>query len=180
LRTGEQSVIGEVIRVQYGYNSWATQRILAAAECLTSEQLDIPGHAGHGSVRETLIHMMETQQGWFSWFDGSLPPDHAYALTIDRETVQDIQAIRSRWDDIDRQATLLIEMLTDDELRRELPLGLPGGPAIGTPKWKLMLHVANHGTQHRSEIAAMLTERGQSPGYMDMLFYVVEQNAPAS
>jgi uncharacterized damage-inducible protein DinB len=41
----------------------------------------------------------------------------------------------------------------------------------------MMQHIANHGTQHRSEVAAMLTEAGHSPGDIDMLFYQIEANA---
>jgi uncharacterized damage-inducible protein DinB len=35
----------------------------------------------------------------------------------------------------------------------------------------MMLHVANHGTQHRAEVAAMLTAAGRSPGDLDLLAY---------
>jgi len=33
----------------------------------------------------------------------------------------------------------------------------------------MLLHVANHGTQHRSEVAAMLTAFRYSPGELDFV-----------
>jgi hypothetical protein len=39
------------------------------------------------------------------------------------------------------------------------------------PMWQLLAHVMNHGTQHRSEAAALLTEAGRSPGDLDMMDY---------
>ena len=37
------------------------------------------------------------------------------------------------------------------------------------PRWLILAHVVNHGTQHRSEMARYLTECGRSPGDLDLL-----------
>lgn len=41
----------------------------------------------------------------------------------------------------------------------------------GAPYWQALAHVVNHGTQHRSEAAALLTAVGRSPGDLDMFDY---------
>jgi uncharacterized damage-inducible protein DinB len=40
--------------------------------------------------------------------------------------------------------------------------------------WQAMAHLVNHGTQHKTEAAAMLTDFGQSPGDIDMILYLIE------
>ena len=41
--------------------------------------------------------------------------------------------------------------------------------------WHCLAHVVNHGTQHRSECAALLTGFGHSPGNMDFTVFLVER-----
>ena len=49
----------------------------------------------------------------------------------------------------------------------------------GVPVWQMLVHVVNHGTQHRAEAAALLTTEGRSPGELDMINYAEEQAAGA-
>jgi uncharacterized damage-inducible protein DinB len=35
----------------------------------------------------------------------------------------------------------------------------------------MLIHVMNHGTQHRAEAAALLTSAGRSPGDLDLIDY---------
>ena len=41
----------------------------------------------------------------------------------------------------------------------------------GISLWQALAHVVNHGTQHRSEVAVLLTAAGNSPGDLDMIDY---------
>jgi uncharacterized damage-inducible protein DinB len=47
----------------------------------------------------------------------------------------------------------------------------------GVPVWQMLVHVVNHGTQHRSEAAALLSAEGRSPGELDMINYAEEVKA---
>jgi len=44
----------------------------------------------------------------------------------------------------------------------------------------MLVHVINHGTQHRSEAAALLTDAGHSPVDLDMIDYADALAARAS
>jgi uncharacterized damage-inducible protein DinB len=161
----------EAVRAVYGYNRWATERVLDAAACLTPEQWLTPGNAGRGSIRDTLVHIVSAQRFWLAWWDGSLRPEEARRLRLKPDDYPDVAAIRAMWEKVERATQDFLERLSEVQLVREYTNVQPDGRIFCLPLWQMMLHVANHGTQHRSEVAAMLTGFGHSPGDLDALVY---------
>lgn len=160
------------LRTLYEYNRWATGRLLETAAQLRDEQLRTPGNAGHGSIRDTLIHLVEVQQSWLSWWDGSLPLAQAYGFSLQLPDSTGLEAVRQAWEAAEVQTSAFLERLTDAEAERVFTNELPDGTVFRMQLWQMMLHVANHGTQHRSEVAAMLTAAGHSPGNLDLIFFL--------
>jgi uncharacterized damage-inducible protein DinB len=164
-------MLAEALRELYGYNHWATERVLDAAAKLTPVQWLAPGTAGRGSIRDTLVHLVSAQKRWLAWWDGSHSPEAAYAIVLDPADYPDLDSVRSIWTDSDRAIRAFAESLSDADVNREITTRLRDGRVFRLPLWQMMLHVANHGTQHRSEVAAMLTVFGHSPGDLDALVY---------
>ncbi len=40
--------------------------------------------------------------------------------------------------------------------------------------WQVLLHVANHGTDHRAQVLRLLNDLGVKTTYQDYIFYVYE------
>ncbi len=165
-------MLAHAIRSLYAYNRWATARVLDAAERLTDEQWLQPGTAGRGSIRDTLVHMLSAHLGWLSWWDGTLSPEQAYRRQLEAADFPDAASVRARWERIEAQTQRFVESLQDGDMARVYAFDVPNGPQVRLDLWKMMLHVANHGTQHRSEAAAMLTAVDHSPGDLDLLFFL--------
>ncbi|HEX5166248.1 MAG TPA: DinB family protein [Thermomicrobiales bacterium] len=172
-------MLAEAIRNSYAYNEWATEKIFDAAEGMTVEQLDAPGPIPHGSIRGTLLHMLTAHQRFLSWWDGSMTAQESYSRRMNPDDYPDLAAVRALWQQVAEQARAFVGDLSDEDATHYLSMTRPDGAEFGFPLWQMMQHIANHATQHCSEIAAMLTEAGRSPGDIDMLFYQIEANARA-
>lgn len=167
----------EMLCTLYDYNRWATERLLDAAAPLSAAQFVAPGSDGDGAIRDTLAHLVGAQQRWLSWWDGSLSAEEAYRRRLDPATFPDLAAVRAAWAAVEEQTAAFVAGLRDEDAGRVYATTLPNGATWALPLWQMMLHVANHGTQHRSEVAARLTALGHSPGDLDLLFYLGSRGA---
>lgn len=120
-------MFAEALQRLYAYNGWATGRILDAAEQLTSEQLHAPGQAGHGSIRDTLLHLLDAHRGWLSWWDGSLSAEEAYNLHTDPAGFADVTALRRFQAEIQQQTQTFVARLEGDDPGRVYAWELPDG-----------------------------------------------------
>ena len=161
----------ELVKTYYAYNSWAAAKLLDSLESLSAAELTAPGCSGHGSIRDTLAHFMATQWGWVSWFDGSLTVTQAYGVKIPSDSLDTVAKARERWLPIDKQATDLVNGLTEEKLRDIWSWSLPNGGSDSLPLWKLLLHVANHGTHTRAQIVAAIRRAGHDAPNIDFLNY---------
>lgn len=65
--------------------------------------------------------------------------------------------------------------MTTEKLAKTIRYTRGSGRINGLPLWQLMLHVVNHITHHRSELADMLTRLGYPPPPTDLVQYCLEQ-----
>ena len=166
-------MLTEAVRVMYDYNTWANDRVLTLVAKLTWEQYTVSGSVSHSSVRETLVHTMWGQALWLSRWQGF--GDIADEEPEDDETVV---PLRDRWRKIDAATHAFVAGLDEDALHRRVHYQIRGVDHA-QPLWALLLHQVNHATQHRSEVAVMLTEYGYSPGSLDLVIYLHQHPADA-
>ena len=154
-------------RTLYDYSGWANQQVLDCAGRLTTEQLQATGSASFDSIFATLVHTLSAQWMWLSRWQGTSP-----RAMFDPADFADIETMRARWEQIEQDTQTFISRLDDQALAGVVEYTNTKGQAFAYPLWQLMLHQVNHATQHRSEVAAMLTRFGQSPGWLDLIMYL--------
>lgn len=152
----------------FDYNYWATQRILAAAEKLSQEQFREPLKQTWGSLQGKLVHMLSAEWVWRSRFqEQSSPTAHLKA-----DDFPILAALRERWQAEEQAMRGYLNSLSDEQLAQTIAYKTLGGAPNSDILWQLLAHVVNHGTQHRAECAALLTELGHSPGDVDLIVYL--------
>ena len=157
------------IRLLFTYNDWANDKILDAADALTPEQLRAPNDYGWGSLLGLLFHLMEAHYAWRQMFTLGKFTDY-----LDESDFPDVAAIRAFMRDERLLLRAYLENLGDDDLDGNLTYETEYGPRTRI-LWHCLWHLANHGTQHRSECAALLTGFGHSPGNLDLTVFLSER-----
>jgi uncharacterized damage-inducible protein DinB len=153
----------------YKYNQWANVKILNAASRVTKEQFLAHASFPHGGLRGTLVHILFAQWIWRNRWEGSSPN-----YRLKPEEYPSFDSLHARW--IPEEALLMAfaENVTDERLNEVVQYKNTSGVPKGQVLWKMMAHVVNHGTQHRAEAAALLTDFGYSPGDVDMIYFLDE------
>ena len=159
----------EDIRLLYRYNAWANMRILNAAALVPGAQFLAPAGFPHGGLRSTLTHILFAEWVWRKRWEGDSP-----TTMIEPEDFPTFEAIRDRWRNEDESLDALLDNINDARLNTELEYKSTKGEPKRNVLWQLMAHLVNHGTQHRTEAAALLTDMGHSPGDIDLILFLRE------
>jgi uncharacterized damage-inducible protein DinB len=156
----------DIIRSLYQYNVWANHRVLLAASELTPEQFLAPVGASYSSVRDTFVHTMSAEWIWLSRWKGTSP-----SAMFEVTDFPELNSIQTRWETIEVETQLFIDQLNPLQFGEVVSYLNTRGEKWSYPLWQQMIQQVNHATQHRSEVAAMLTLFGSSPGDLDYLVY---------
>jgi len=133
----------------YDYNYWANHRYLAVAETLTTEQfLRKHGHSWD-SVHAILVHMMSSERMWPQRWRGEP------GIILDPRDFPNAAAIRAYWAEVEKNMRTFVAEQTELSLVRDVTYTNPKGDTFTLPLWQMAVHVPNHNTHHRGELAAM-------------------------
>ena len=145
------------IRFLFDYDRWATQRLLAVLDGLDPavwSRTHVVDERGLGGI---LVHQLGAAQRWRHGIADTGESPHP-----EDEPLPSIDELRARWDAEWAAVDAWVPTLTD---------GLLDYVHEGVAVWVMLVHVVNHGTQHRSEAAALLTAAGRSPGELDLIYF---------
>jgi uncharacterized damage-inducible protein DinB len=140
------------------YHYWARDRILDATAAISIEDLLADRANSFASIRDTLAHTYFAEWAWYSRWQG-----HSPTTLPDANQFQNVDGIRTAWNDLQRQLRGFIDPLDDADLEREVQYRLLSGIEAVTPLWQMVQHVVNHASYHRGQVTTMLRQAGAAP-----------------
>jgi len=140
-------------------NLWANLRLLDACTNLSDEQLDATTRGTFGSVRETLMHLLAAEEGYVYRFTGQ----RSESALSKRDPFPGFDELRQRARKTGEELITIAEQGAEnrilhifyDEQNHEVP-------AIF-----VLIQAINHATDHRSQVATLLSQQGITPPELD-------------
>jgi uncharacterized damage-inducible protein DinB len=109
-----------------------------------------------GSIRNQIVHMMSVDRRWFARLEQQDVPSR---LVYD--DLPDRVSVRQAWDEIETSMQLYLNDIVDQDLIETVTYLTSRRGLMSDPRWRIMVHVVNHGTDHRAQTMAMLYMLGK-------------------
>ncbi len=158
------------IRTLYDYNGWSRDLLLSAVEAITGEQFLQELGGSHGSICNTLNHIMGAEEIWLKRLKGE--PSPTFRKPEEFFSLQDLAAC---WREVGSNLMSYINSLkSDQELLKDISYSDLKGNRHTQPLYQILQHLVNHSTDHRGQVTAMLRQLGVKPANTDMIAFYRE------
>ena len=151
------------IRGLFAYDRWATRQVLSALDGVDESLWGATGVVGERGLGSILVHMLGAHQRWRTGIADEGEEEDCTIPRPEREPLPDPATMVAWWE------TEFVEM---DGFLGGLTDGFVAYVHNGIAVWQMLTHLMNHGTQHRSEAALLLTQAGRAPGELDLIVYL--------
>lgn len=145
---------------------WGLDQLLDALEAGTAEEFASTPLTGLRSPREILVHMLGFERFWGSPLHGTDSVEK-----LDLESIDSVAALREQWDPVREAWLSFMAGLSDAWLDEKVTIETPQRGKFEPELRRVLSQFVQHQGQHRSEVAALATALGHSPGEFDWWDY---------
>ena len=156
----------DYIRTVIHYNIAMHNRVWDCIMHISDAQFLEPVDYSIGSVRNHMVHLINVDRRWLARaMDTPLPVKVPYEAFTTRA------ATRQEWNAVADSYLRVAETLTAARLaqQRIMPWSKPS-PRESTV-WRILVHVVNHGTDHRAQVLPILHRMGAPTLEQDMMLF---------
>ena len=150
----------------YRYNDWANGRVAAALQPLSTDALNRDLGGGFRTIRATFAHVVSAEWIWLERWRGS-----SVSAVPDWVSGGDLSFLLARLSEVQANRATYLGQLTESVLSQRLEFRYISGAAASHELSDLLLHVVNHSTYHRGQLASMLRAAGAAPPATDFVVF---------
>jgi len=149
----------QLIHELWSYHHWANRRLFGVTVALGEEVAarEVGRQFSEPTLRGMFAHLYAADRLWLERWKGRA------SATIAESGAATLAELRPRWDALESEQRRFLGTLAESDLGRVFEVVSPDGQKFTRPLGVMLLHVPNHATHHRSEIATMLTIINASP-----------------
>lgn len=149
----------------FHYNLWANLTLLNFLSELTDDQLDVTIDGVFGTLRETLVHMLNSEEGYarHTWYRDT--KERPTPRVGEMKGFPGFDMLRER---AELSGKALIYAAENVDMHEGLMLDDGTYPAQVII---VLIQAINHTVDHRSQISTMLTQQGIKPPSLDAWSY---------
>jgi uncharacterized damage-inducible protein DinB len=152
--SGDASVLTKLFQ----HNLWANLKLLDFCNRLSDEQLDAMAVGCFGSIRATLVHIADAEVDYVHMATGkpSIVP-----LPIEQFPGFSVLKDCARW-----AGEGLLALAKEARVGTTVHVEYPQEPVYEFPLDSFIVQIINHSTEHRAQIATIITQLGIEPPAM--------------
>ena len=154
----------DYLRMLMRYKAWANELVFAVAAKLPESELTAPRKIVFGSMLRTLNHVYAMDEVWRAHLEGR---SHDYT-TRNPEACPPFDQLRDAQRAMDAWWVDYARALPEEKHEEVVSFRFIGGGPGAMTRRDILLHVANHGTYHRGNVASMMYQAGAQPPTTDL------------
>lgn len=158
----------DYFRTLWDYNYSLHRRVWECIAHLTDAQFIEEVDYSIGSIRNHYVHLAGVDSRWLARLQGApVPEGLKYGDFPTRE------ATRVRWEQVAADMLSYINNLSEAKLDEVVHYDMPQrGGQKSNLRWQILMHVANHGTDHRAQVLPILHRLGAPTLEQDLIIHL--------
>jgi uncharacterized damage-inducible protein DinB len=161
-----QSDTGPLCQLQLQFMKWADDIMLAALSQVPEDQASHDLGSSFKSLFGTLSHVYRGELIWLKRVQGDRD-----ATITGVDSPADLSTLGQAWPALHQAWIDWSSSLSSEGLHELLIFRSMQGTEHQLPLWQIVLHVVNHGSYHRGQVATMLRQSGIQPPGTDLITF---------
>ncbi|MFW9928604.1 MAG: DinB family protein [Candidatus Thorarchaeota archaeon] len=138
------------------FQKWANKRLRETLSTIEYSRFSLI--TPYGTLLDLIVHNFGAVDLWFKRFNGFSPKS-----MINGSLFPNWESLSSAWEKLDNDLVEYVKKLSIDDSQKIISYTSLEGQKLKTSIENILLHIFNHSTYHRGQVAVLLRENSLTP-----------------